>query len=189
MHTSSLSSYVGSHIISISMAGSTKEVMNKLGAKARQASMLLAGSSDGQRTLALNFAAKSLTANSKKIAAANARDMSAAHKAGMSKAMLDRLELTPKRIEAMEKSIGDIAKLADPLEKKLATFQRPNGLIIDRVSVPLGVIGMIYESRPNVTADAGALCHLNPAMRLSCAAAPTVIIVPPMPSRLACRKG
>lgn len=140
------------------MATETKKAMHELGVKARRAYILLAESSAKQRNLALNLAAGSIRENSKKILGANAKDMTAARKSGVSKAMLDRLELTQPRIEAMAKSLEDISKLPDTLGKKLANFKRPNGLIIDKVSVPLGVIGIIYEARPNVTADAGGLC-------------------------------
>jgi glutamate-5-semialdehyde dehydrogenase len=92
------------------------------------------------------------------ILAANAEDMTAANAKGISGAMLDRLELTPARIEAMAKGVEDVAALADPVGTVLATWTRPNGLEISRVRGPIGVIGIIYESRPNVTADAGALC-------------------------------
>jgi glutamate-5-semialdehyde dehydrogenase len=131
--------------------------MRKLGAKARKACVMLAASTDSQRNVALFEAADAIRSGSKKIMAANAKDMESARKSGISKAMLDRLELNPARVEAMAKSIENIARLHNPLGKKLAKFKRPNGLVIERVSVPLGVIGMIYESRPNVTADAGAL--------------------------------
>jgi glutamate-5-semialdehyde dehydrogenase len=140
------------------MVEDTKDTMRVLGQKARKAYALLAQSKEAEKNLALSEAAKAIRAHAKTILAANAKDMSAGKKAGMSKAMLDRLELTQARIEAMAKSLEDIAKLPDPLGKVLATFTRPNGLKIERVSVPLGVIGVIYESRPNVTSDAGALC-------------------------------
>jgi glutamate-5-semialdehyde dehydrogenase len=135
----------------------TETLMEELGHNARKACGLLAATSTKAKNRALKEAAKAVRAGAGKIAAANAKDMAAGRKAAMSKAMLDRLELTPKRIEAMAKSIEDIAKLPDPVGKLLASFKRPNGLVIERISVPLGVIGIIYESRPNVTADAGAL--------------------------------
>jgi glutamate-5-semialdehyde dehydrogenase len=84
--------------------------------------------------------------------------MAAARTKGLTPALLDRLELTPARIEAMAKGVEEVAELPDPVGRTLAEWDRPNGLKIARVSVPLGVIGIIYESRPNVTADAGALC-------------------------------
>jgi len=137
---------------------STEALMQECGAEARKAYSMLAGATATQKNNALKEAAKAIRAESKKICAANAKDMALGRKSGMSKAMLDRLELTQGRIESMAKSLEDIAKLPDPVGRSLATFTRPNGLVIERVSVPLGVIGIVYESRPNVTADAGALC-------------------------------
>lgn len=132
--------------------------MHAMGLAARNAYSTLSDSQAVQKNLALKEAAKAIRKQMKSILAANAKDMAAARKTGMDKAKLDRLELNEKRIESMAKGLEDIAKLPDPVGKKLATFKRPNGLVIDRVSVPLGVIGIIYESRPNVTADASALC-------------------------------
>jgi glutamate-5-semialdehyde dehydrogenase len=103
-------------------------------------------------------AAGLLRTSTSDIIAANERDMEAARTAGASKANLDRLMLNEARIESMAKGLESIAALPDPVGRVLATFDRPNGLKIDRVATPLGVIGVIYESRPNVTADAGALC-------------------------------
>ncbi len=140
------------------MIGHTKKKIHALGAKARKAYILLAQSAASQRNAAITEAARSIRANSKNILTANARDIQAGQASKTNKAMLDRLELTPKRIEAMAQSLEEIAALPDPLGKILASFQRPNGLLIERVSIPLGVIGIIYESRPNVTSDAGALC-------------------------------
>jgi glutamate-5-semialdehyde dehydrogenase len=102
--------------------------------------------------------AAELRAAKDRIMAANARDMDAARNRHLSGALLDRLELTPARIEAMAAGVEAIADLEDPIGTVLASWDRPNGLHIERVRVPLGVIGIIYESRPNVTADAGALC-------------------------------
>ncbi len=92
------------------------------------------------------------------ILAANAADLASARAAALSPALLDRLQLDDQRVEAMAKGLEDIAALADPVGSVSAEWTRPNGLRIQRVRVPLGVIGIIYESRPNVTADAGALC-------------------------------
>jgi glutamate-5-semialdehyde dehydrogenase len=136
----------------------TDVIMDTLAANARKASSMLMEASELQKNHALGEMAKALRASAKKILAANAKDMKAAREAGMGKAMLDRLELMPKRIEAMAGSIEEILAQPDPVGNTLASFLRPNGLVIERVSVPLGVIGIIYESRPNVTADAGALC-------------------------------
>ncbi len=92
------------------------------------------------------------------ILAENARDVADAERDGLTPAFIDRLKLTPERVEAMAKGIEEIAALPDPIGTVLAGWDRPNGLHIERVRTPLGVIGVIYESRPNVTADAGALC-------------------------------
>jgi glutamate-5-semialdehyde dehydrogenase len=140
------------------MTETPEALIARLATDARDAYRVLAEAKPAQKNKALKSAARALRAEAKKIIAANAKDMEAGRAAGMSKAMLDRLELNEKRVAAMAKSIQDIAKLPDPVGRRLATFKRPNGLTIERVSVPLGVIGIIYESRPNVTADAGALC-------------------------------
>jgi glutamate-5-semialdehyde dehydrogenase len=133
-------------------------VMTALGRTARAAAADLALASPEAKNRALKAGARAIRDNAGKIAAANAQDMAAARTKGLTPALLDRLELTPERIEAMAKGLEDIATLPDPVGRVLAEWDRPNGLKIARVSVPLGVIGIIYESRPNVTADAGALC-------------------------------
>ena len=132
--------------------------MQQLGRAARAASPVLAAASRDQKDRALRAAASALRRETSKILAANALDMRAAEERDLSAAMLDRLRLDPARIEAMARGLDDIAALPDPVGRRLAEWTRPNGLRIARVSVPLGVIGIIYESRPNVTADAGALC-------------------------------
>ena len=132
--------------------------MMALGRGARAASSELATSSREQRDLALHSAAAALRSSEKKILEANAIDLVAAKKTGLSSAMLDRLMLDHERIDAMAKGLESIAALPDPVGRILADWDRPNGLNIQRVAVPLGVIGIIYESRPNVTADAAALC-------------------------------
>jgi glutamate-5-semialdehyde dehydrogenase len=132
--------------------------MMALGRAARAASSELATSSREQRDLALHSAAEALRSSEQKILKANALDLTAAQKAGMSSAMLDRLMLDHERIDAMAIGLESIAALPDPVGRVLAEWDRPNGLNIQRVAVPLGVIGIIYESRPNVTADAAALC-------------------------------
>lgn len=136
----------------------TQMLLNDMAKQARAACAALAEASPKARSLALKEAAKALRADGNKILAANQKDMDTARASGMNKAMLDRLELTDARLESIAKSLESIAKLPDPVGKTLASFTRPNGLVIERQSVPLGVIGIIYESRPNVTADAGALC-------------------------------
>src|SRR5690606_8976803 len=92
------------------------------------------------------------------VQAANERDMQAAEAKGLSSAMLDRLRLDRERIEGIARGLEDVAALPDPIGATIAEWTRPNGLHISRVRVPLGVVGIIYESRPNVTADAGGLC-------------------------------
>ena len=103
-------------------------------------------------------AARILREGADDILAANALDCGDARAKDLSAALIDRLTLDPARIEAMARGVEQVAALADPVARVLATFNRPNGLIIERVATPLGVVGVIYESRPNVTADAGALC-------------------------------
>ena len=103
-------------------------------------------------------AASQLRTRAGEILAANARDLVAAQARGLKGALIDRLKLDPSRIEAMARGLEDIARLEDPIGSVISEWTRPNGLRIQRVRVPLGVIGIIYESRPNVTADAGALC-------------------------------
>ncbi|MCL4721896.1 MAG: aldehyde dehydrogenase family protein, partial [Gammaproteobacteria bacterium] len=132
--------------------------MTALGQAARQAAAGLARVSTQQKNQALEAAATAIRAARGSILAANARDMEAARARGLSGALLDRLLLDDGRVEAMARGIGEIAALPDPVGTVLADWTRPNGLRIQRVRVPLGVIGIIYESRPNVTADAGALC-------------------------------
>ena len=132
--------------------------MTDLGRAARAASAELATSDREQRDLALHSAAAALRSSEEKILEANKVDLSAARESGMSSAMLDRLMLDHERIEAMAGGLESIAALPDPVGRILAEWDRPNGLNIQRVAVPLGVIGIIYESRPNVTADAAALC-------------------------------
>ncbi len=134
------------------------KIMRELGKAARSAAGQLALSTAEQRSAALTAAAQALRDRSSGIIAANANDMSAAEEKGLSKSMLDRLMLDAERVEAMAVGIEAIRDLPDPLGAVIAEWERPNGLQIQRVAVPLGVIGIIYESRPNVTADAAALC-------------------------------
>ncbi len=133
-------------------------LMARLGAAAKDAAETLATASTEAKDAALRAAAAALRADQNRILDANARDMAAGEQKGLTKAMLDRLMLDPARIEAMATGLEDIAALPDPVGTVLAEWDRPNGLRIARVRVPLGVIGVIYESRPNVTADAGGLC-------------------------------
>jgi glutamate-5-semialdehyde dehydrogenase len=132
--------------------------MRALGRSAREASAALALADRTTKDRALTAMAAELRAHSAEILAVNAEDMTDAKAKSLSAALLDRLMLDAKRVEAMAKGLEEIAALPDPVGRMLAEWERPNGLKIARVSVPLGVIGIIYESRPNVTADAGGLC-------------------------------
>ena len=133
-------------------------MMLQLGANARAASRTLAVANSEQKRAAINSAADEIEKESSSIQQQNLNDLDAAKKANLSKSMIDRLELSDDRIRAMANGLREIAKLEDPVGSVIAQWQRPNGLDIQRVRTPLGVIGVIYESRPNVTADAGALC-------------------------------
>ena len=132
--------------------------MNKLGISARHASRAVALAPAETKKRALEIAADTLRRETKKILALNTLDLVEAKKRGVTAAFLDRLSLDTGRIESIATSVELIARLADPVGRIMARFERPNGLIIERVSTPLGVVGVIFESRPNVTADAGALC-------------------------------
>jgi len=134
------------------------ELMERMGAAACEAAAILALASTDQKNRALAAAAGSLRASVPQVLAANAADIEAARARSLRPALLDRLRLDGERIEAMARGLDDIVALPDPVGTVVAAWQRPNGLRIQRVRVPLGVIGIIYESRPNVTADAGALC-------------------------------
>ena len=125
---------------------------------AREASAVLARLPGAARDAALRAAAGALRAASGEIVAANARDVAAFDAAGGTKAFRDRLLLTPERVEGMARGLDEIAALPDPLARVLGEWTRPNGLVMRRVAQPMGVIGMIYESRPNVGADAAGLC-------------------------------
>jgi len=133
-------------------------IMHGLGSAARAAQPLLAGASRARKDLALCTAAAALRRSSDAVLAANALDLRAAEGRELSAALLDRLRLDAARVDAMAQGLEEIAALPDPIGRVLAEWSRPNGLRIARVAVPLGVIGIIYESRPNVTADAGGLC-------------------------------
>lgn len=132
--------------------------MRTMGIAARAAAVGLAGNTSERRHAALRHCASALRARSAEIIEANKTDVAAAQARQLSVAMIDRLMLNCARVEAMALAIDAIAAMPDPVGKILAEWDRPNGLRIQRVAVPLGVIGIIYESRPNVTADAAALC-------------------------------
>ena len=129
-----------------------------LGKMARQAARVLKEAEEDERNAALEAVAAEVSRSTLDILKANSADMESARGNNLSGALLDRLALDEARINAMASGIKDIARLPDPVGKVIDEWQRPNGLQIQRVRVPLGVIGIIYESRPNVTADAGALC-------------------------------
>jgi glutamate-5-semialdehyde dehydrogenase len=129
-----------------------------MGARARRAALTIAQASDAQKADALRRAAQALRDQAPAIIAANARDMDNAAANGLSPAMLDRLKLDAGRVAATADGVEQVASLPNPLGSVIDQSIRPNGLALSRVRVPLGVIGIIYESRPNVTADAAALC-------------------------------
>jgi glutamate-5-semialdehyde dehydrogenase len=134
------------------------ELLERLGQAAVQAASRLALASTTQKNLALAAAARAVRSREQEILAANERDLSAARAAHLSGALIDRLCLTEERVQSLSRSLEEIVSLPDPVGAVMAEWRRPNGLRIQRVRVPLGVIGIIYESRPNVTTDAGALC-------------------------------
>jgi glutamate-5-semialdehyde dehydrogenase len=138
--------------------GPVADLMRGMGQAARAAALVLGLAPTEQKNRALRAAAAALRARAPQILAANDEDMREGAKRELSGALLDRLRLDDSRIDATARGLDDIERLADPIGKRLAQWSRPNGLSIERVCVPLGVIGIIYESRPNVTADAGALC-------------------------------
>jgi len=131
--------------------------MMALGAAAREAARAVREADDATKTKALRAAAAAIRARKGEILAANTRDIEAAKASGMATSLQDRLALNEARIEAVAKAVDDVAGQADPNGRELARWTRPNGLDIARVATPIGVIGIIYESRPNVTADAGAI--------------------------------
>jgi glutamate-5-semialdehyde dehydrogenase len=134
------------------------ELMQRMGQAALAASDALGLAATTAKNQALSAAAAAILAHKADILAANVQDLARARERQLSAALLDRLALNDNRVEAMAKGLTDIIQLADPIGTVMAQWTRPNGLDISRVRVPLGVIGIIYESRPNVTADAGALC-------------------------------
>ncbi len=133
-------------------------LMADMGRRTREASTALRMASTAAKNAALVEAARLIRARSADIVAANVVDMDAARARGLNAAMLDRLMLDARRVEGMARGIDDIVALPDPVGETIAEWVRPNGLRFSRVRVPIGRIGVIYESRPNVTADAGALC-------------------------------
>lgn len=134
------------------------ELMTRLGKAAVVAASALTVASTGTKNEALTRAAAAIRARRSEILEANAQDVTAATAAELGGPLLDRLRLDAERVEGIARSVEEIVALEDPVGTVAAEWDRPNGLHIQRVRVPLGVIGIIYESRPNVTADAGALC-------------------------------
>ena len=135
-----------------------ERLMLDIGARARAAARELALAPADQKNAALRAMAEALRQSQAAILDANALDVAAVRAAGQAASFIDRLTLTPARIEGIAKGLEDIAALADPVGARMAQWEQPNGLKFERVRVPIGVIGIIYESRPNVTADAGGLC-------------------------------
>ena len=139
-------------------AATAQQIVNELGRKARAAASVLSQTSESQINDVLDSIAAKLRANVKPILEANEKDLAAGRQKGLSPALIDRLKLNPERIEGMAKGLEVVRDLPDPVGRILWETTRPNGMNIQRVSVPIGVLGMIYESRPNVTIDAAALC-------------------------------
>ncbi len=138
--------------------GQLEVAMRDIGRAAREAARVLALASASRKNRALAAMAKAIRRSAGTILSANAEDVAEAKSGGATPAFLDRLTLDARRVEAMAKGVDAIGKLKDPVGVVTASWRRPNGMRIERVRVPLGVVGVIYESRPNVTADAGALC-------------------------------
>ena len=135
------------------------EELRQVGARAKEASLRLAGMSTRVKDDALQAMARSLEERSGMILEANQEDMEEARKNGLSGALLDRLMLTPDRVSDMAQGLRALVALPDPVGEVVRMWTRPNGLQIGKMRVPLGVIGIIYEARPNVTVDAAGLCY------------------------------
>lgn len=135
-----------------------EELVEGLARAGRKAQRILAGMSSDAKAAALHEAAKSLRNAEAEVLEANARDVAASEAAGLSDALLDRLRLDSARLAAIADAVDAVAELPDPVGQVIDRAERPNGLQLSRVRVPIGLIGIIYESRPNVTADAAALC-------------------------------
>ena len=142
----------------LSVSDEIRDWMDNTGRDARAAAQVIARAPTGAKNRALQAMAQRIENDRKRILEANAADLEAANATGLSSALLDRLELTPERVSAMAQGLNQIAALADPVGEISAMNTRPSGITVGRMRVPLGVIGIIYESRPNVTADAAGLC-------------------------------
>jgi len=140
------------------MTESVLDYMTRLGRAAREASRVLARTSTAQKNRALEAAAAALDAAREALAAANAQDLAAGRASGLDEAMLDRLALTPARIDEMIEGLRQVARLPDPIGEIRDMRYMPSGIQVGKMRVPLGVIGIVYESRPNVTIDAASLC-------------------------------
>ncbi|MBC2664509.1 glutamate-5-semialdehyde dehydrogenase [Novosphingobium flavum] len=146
------------HPLTESAAESAEALVHRLARAGRAAQRELAGLTDGEKAAALCSAAAALRAAEPEILAANALDVAAGEANGLTGAMLDRLRLDPARLAGIADAVDQVAGLPDPVGQVIDRSMRPNGLALSRVRVPIGLIGIIYESRPNVTADAAALC-------------------------------
>src|SRR4029079_4998258 len=133
-------------------------LMTELAARARAAARVLALASPEQRTGALDAIARAIRSHAPAILAANAEDVAEVRAGGATSAFIDRLTLTPSRIEAMAEGVATVREIADPVGTVTESWQRPNGMTIERVRVPLGVVDVIFASRPTVATDAGVLC-------------------------------
>jgi glutamate-5-semialdehyde dehydrogenase len=142
----------------ISNADAIEQTMLDIGARARAAARAVREADTANRTAALMAMARQIRVSAPTILAANAEDLERGRVEGLSAPMMDRLALDPARLEGIAAGVEAVAAQVEPLGEVIARFERPNGLVIERVRIPIGVIGIIYESRPNVTADAGALC-------------------------------
>ena len=135
-----------------------KQYMHRVGQQARQAARVLVRTPTGPKNKALLATAEAILAREAELLAENQKDMQAGAAKGLDAALLDRLELNPERIAAMAEGLQQIVALPDPVGEISEMNYRPSGIQVGKMRVPLGVIGIIYESRPNVTADAAALC-------------------------------
>ena len=140
------------------MTENVRNYIHAMGRTARDAARAMARAETGAKNAALNSVAERLSARREQLFEANAADLAAARENRLAAALLDRLELTPARLEAMADGLGQVADLADPVGEISGMNYRPTGIQVGRMRVALGVVGIIYESRPNVTADAAGLC-------------------------------
>ena len=140
------------------MSQDVSQTINDLALRAREASLSLAGASSSDKDDALQAIARALESNRKLLLEENQKDLDSAEENGLSEAMVDRLRLTHERIDGMAQGLRQLIDLPDPVDSVIHETTRPNGLLIKKVSTPIGVIAIIYESRPNVTIDCAGLC-------------------------------